>query len=154
VCRKMLFIALGVIVALVLAACGSDSENESANGNNGNDGNHSNDELKELKVEFNLPETADVDEEVELEAIVTYGDDLVKDADEVQFEYWVKGDEDNSVKVDADNNEDGTYTKTVTFDEDAIYELYAHTTARQMHTMPKKSIEIGDVDAEATDEEN
>jgi len=150
--KKISFIVLVVLISVVLASCGNDGGNEE----DAND-SHNGDDLKNLEVAFNLPETADVGEEVTLEAHVTYGDEKVDDADEVQFEYWKKGDDDNSVKVDADNNGDGTYTKTVTFEEDAIYEIYAHTTARQMHTMPKKSIEVGDVDADAdadTDEDD
>lgn len=85
-----------------------------------------------------------MDETVQLKATVTYGDEKVKGAEEMEFEYWEKGNEDNSTMVQSTNNEDGTYNAEVTFDHDGVYEIYAHTTARGMHTMPKKSITIGD----------
>src|SRR5699024_4109960 len=98
-------------------------------------------ELKMLEVDFVVPEEADVDETVELKAIVTYGDEKVDDADEMEFEYWMEGDRDNSTFVDGENNGDGTYTVDVTFDEGGTYDMYAHTTARALHTMPKKRLQ-------------
>jgi hypothetical protein len=55
--------------------------------------------------------------------------------------------------LEANNNEDGTYTAEVTFEEDGIYEIYAHTTARDMHTMPKKVVTIGDVSSQEVEDE-
>lgn len=124
--RKFL---LGVMLALVLtvvAACGGDD-----------------DEFTIVEVDFTVPETAEVGEEVELHAFVTYGDEDVTDA-EVVFEVWEIEDEDleDSVKFDGENNDDGSYTANFTFDEPGTYEMYAHTDARDMHTMPKKQIVI------------
>src|SRR5690625_5699538 len=67
-----------VLLALVLAmlvACNNDDEptNDEAT-------TDEEDELVALEVEFNVPETADADETVELEAIVTFGDEMVDDA--------------------------------------------------------------------------
>src|SRR5690625_3635753 len=89
------------------------------------------DELVALEVEFNVPETADADETVELEAIVTYGDEMVDDADEVEFEYWEGEDTDNSTTIDSVNEGEGRYTAEVEFEEDGVYSIYAHTTARE-----------------------
>src|SRR5699024_12180219 len=82
-----------------------------------NDAPDDSDELASLDVDFQLPESADLEETVELKAIVTYGDEKVTDA-EVEFEYWEKGDEENSTRIEAENNEDGTYTEDVSFDRD------------------------------------
>src|SRR5699024_12157386 len=79
-----------------------------------------------------------------LEAYVTYGDEAVPDADEVDFEIWEMCDKDNSEHETPTNNDDGTYTLEYTFEEDGIYEVYAHTTAHDMHTMPKKEIKVGE----------
>lgn len=146
--KRMLFIIIGIMISLTLVACGNDTDNESDSNLN-----EATNELKSLDVDFPLQETADVDEEVTLEASVTYGDEAVEDADEVVFEYWLKGDKDNSTKIESDNNEDGTYTQTVTFEEEGIYEIYAHTTAREMHTMPKKAINVGDVEADVDEDD-
>lgn len=100
-------------------------------------------ELKMLEVEFEVPKTAEVGETIELKAIVTYGGESVMEADTVKFEYWKKGKKDKSSMVKATNNGDGTYTAEVSFNHDGVYEMFAHTTAKQMHTMPKKSITVG-----------
>ena len=142
--NKRWMIGLISVLAL-LSACGDDE-----------DANQS-EKLKMLDVDFELPEEADVDETVELKATVTYGDEKVDDADEMEFEYWMENDQDNSTFIDGENNGDGTYTAEVTFDEDGVYELYAHTTARTLHTMPKKSITVGDGsdgDEEANNDDN
>ncbi|WP_106497842.1 FixH family protein [Lentibacillus sp. Marseille-P4043] len=128
--RKIIGIFIVVLLVTVLAACGED-EKESQDM-----------EPKALHVEFPVPDTTSVEEPVELKAIVTYGDEKVKDADEVKFEYWEKGNEDDSTMVEAKNNDDGTYTAEVTFDHEGEFEMYAHTTARDLHTMPKKSITV------------
>lgn len=121
----------------MLVACNGDSEQA--------------DELKMVEVDFELPEAADVDEKVELKATVTYGDDKVTEADQMDFEYWEESNRDDSTFVEGENNGDGTYTAEVSFEEDGVYEIYAHTTAEGIHTMPKKSITIGD--ASSTDDD-
>lgn len=130
--KIVMFLAIALLAVLV--ACNQDAEDET-------------DGLKTLEVDFELPETAEVGEDVELKATVTFGEELVVDADEVIFEYWPQGNEEASTKVDSKNNEDGTYTANVSFDQDGVYEIYAHTTARELHTMPKKSITIGDAES-------
>lgn len=127
--RKITLTLLTLVLAL-LSACGSDDETE---------------ELAALEVDFILPETAEPGESVTLEAIVTYGEELVEDADEVVFEYWLQGHEDDSTNVEGTHTSDGSYTAEVVFEEDGVYEIYAHTTARGLHTMPLKSIVVGDV---------
>lgn len=129
------------VLLTLLAACGNGEEADEV---------EETDELVPLEVEFNVPETAEPGETVELEAIVSYGDELVEDADEVNFEYWLTGNIDDSSEIDGVHTEDGRYTAEVTFPEDGTYEMYAHTTARGLHTMPLKSIIVGD-GGEATD---
>ncbi|MBO1002245.1 YtkA-like protein [Pseudogracilibacillus auburnensis] len=129
--RKGLFMLLLVFITALLVACG-DEKGDSV------------DELVSLDVEFIVPETADVGETVELKALVTYGDEPVTDADEVQFEVWETGKQDESDKIEAENHEDGTYTIDYTFEHDGVFEMYAHTTAHDLHTMPKKELTVGE----------
>lgn len=117
---------MGVLV-LSLAACGNKD-----------------DEVHFLEVEFNPPEQIEVGETIELKALVTFGDELVKDAQEVSFEVWEKNDRDNAEFYDGVNNKDGTYTYELSFDRDGIFEVYAHTTARDQHTMPLREIVVGE----------
>ena len=99
-------------------------------------------ELTVLQVEFIVPEIVEAGEEITLEAMVTYGEEIVTDADEVTFEYWEADHRENSILLDAYNHGDGTYSAKVVFEKDGVYEMYAHTTAKDMHTMPKKTITI------------
>ncbi|MFD1039380.1 FixH family protein [Virgibacillus byunsanensis] len=133
--RKSIWMLMFVLIIAVLAGCSNGTEKEKE---------QESEEVKSLGVEFKAPEKADVDETVELKAIVTYGDENVKDADEVKFEYWEKGNEEDSTMIETKNNQDGTYIAEVSFDHDGVYEMFAHTTAKDLHTMPKRSITIGE----------
>ncbi|NBJ70422.1 MULTISPECIES: FixH family protein [Clostridia] len=142
---KKIWMFIAVAVLLFITACGQGETNEK-------DTAASEEELKELKVDFKVPESAETGENVELKATVTYGEEKVADADEVVFEVWEKGNKDDSTKLDATNHEDGTYTAKITFEKDGVYEMYAHTTARELHTMPKKSITVGSGDSGQTED--
>lgn len=95
------------------------------------------------EVEFEPQPIAELGESVVLEAFVTYDGEPVLDAQEMNFEYWLEDDQEQSKIVDATNNQDGTYTIEVEFEEEGEYWIYAHTTARDIHTMPKRSIKVG-----------
>ncbi|API93655.1 hypothetical protein J32TS6_09040 [Virgibacillus pantothenticus] len=142
---KKIWIFIAVAVLLFITACGQETTKEK-------DAADSEEELKKLKVDFKVPESAEPGENVELKATVTYGEEKVTDADEVVFEVWEKGNKDDSTKLDSTNHEDGTYTAKITFDKDGVYEMYAHTTARDLHTMPKKFITVGSGDSGQTED--
>lgn len=120
-----------IFTVAILSACGDDTSNSS-------------DELLMLEVEFIVPDSVEVGETAELKAEVTYGDELESDA-EVKFEVWETEDEEreNSVTFDANNNGDGTYTADFTFEKETVYEMYAHTDAHHIHTMPRKEVPVG-----------
>lgn len=127
--KRISFVIVTVLALTLLAACGG--------------GNEESDELVPLEVNFIVPESIDVGETVELKAEVMYGDDVEKDA-VVKFEVWESGDEENSVMLEAENNGDGTYTADYTFEHDGVFEMYAHTDAQNLHTMPKKEVTVGE----------
>lgn len=133
--RKLNIIILGIILTFVISACGTENENEES---------EELEDLPTLEVAFDPPETAEVGETVELVAEVTYDNELVTDASQMDFEYWYEDEEDDSETVEAKNNDDGTYSVDVTFDKDGEYSIYAHTTAHELHTMPKASIEVSE----------
>ncbi|MBY7144072.1 FixH family protein [Virgibacillus sp. NKC19-3] len=135
---KKIWLLTVILAFTLLSACGSDDSTEEAVEGD------SEEELHELKVEFDVPETADVDETIEMKANVTYGEEDVADADEVVFEFWEAGNEEDSTMLEAENNEDGTYTAETAFEQDGVYEMYAHVTARTQHTMPKKEVTVGE----------
>lgn len=141
--RKGILFIFMLLTAGILVACGDDQQEDNLTDSG---------ELKELKVDFAVPETADPGDTVELKAMVTYGDDPVVDAQEVLFEVWETGHKEDGEKIEADNQEDGTYTLDYTFDDEAVYEMYAHTTANGSHVMPKKQIAVGDVEVNNEEE--
>lgn len=127
--RRYLFTFIVIAILSLLVACGNDDDLDG---------------LTMLDVEFEVPETAEVHEEVTLKATVTYGDELVKDPRQMDFEVWERGNRDEGEYIEADNHGDGTFTTKITFDHDGIFEMYAHTTAHGQHYMPKKEIVIGE----------
>lgn len=135
--KKIISLVIVLLLAF-LAACGNGGAADET------------EELAVLEVEFMVPETADPRETVELEAVVTYGGEAVEDADEVVFEYWLLGHEGDSSEVEATHAADGSYVADVVFPEDGVYEIYAHTTAKGIHTMPLKSIVVGKGEEAAT----
>lgn len=108
-------------------------------------------ELPVLEVDFDVPEHVEVGETIDLTAHVTFDDEPVEDAREVLFEVWTQGHADDSVEIEGVHQEDGTYTASFTFEEEAVYEMYAHTTARELHVMPLETVIAGD--AEPSEEE-
>ncbi|MGP4042063.1 FixH family protein [Gracilibacillus sp. D59] len=136
-----------ILCTLALTACASQAENDEQQ--------QEDVEVKGIHVEFELPKQAKVGESVLLQTTVTYGEDeLVTDAEEMKFEYWKVDDEKNTVSVEATNHEDGTYSSEVKFEEPGTYEIYAHTTAKGLHTMPKKAITITGEQQENHDQES
>ncbi|MDE0583495.1 MULTISPECIES: FixH family protein [Planococcus] len=126
-----------VLVMLLLAACG---EEDSSAGTG---------ELpQQVEVEFNTEETAEPGEEVRLSATVTQGTEAVEDADEVVFEVWQSGARENSEMLEASHTQDGVYEHSWTVEEEGLYFIQAHTTARRMHVMPKMELTVGDPDPE------
>src|SRR5690625_4019379 len=140
--RKKWWVLIVILVLGALSACNNDNDELSTDGGN-----------VPLNVEFEPSETIEVGEPLELKAIVTYGDEKVEDADEVNFEYWEGPDQENTTTIDSTNNGDGTYTAEVTFDHDGVFSIYAHTTARDLHTMPKREVVVGE-GAEYPDDNN
>ena len=135
--KKWSMFALLLILGIVLAAC---------NGETDEDGNLDDleEELAVLEVDLQVNESVEVGETLEMLSEVTFGDEVVTDAAEVDYEIWEKGERDDATFIDADNHEDGTYTAETAFDDDGIYHVQVHVTARDMHTMPEQEVTVGE----------
>lgn len=142
--KKKIFFILIALMA-VLAAC-SNNEADTAE-----EEDTDSMELPVLEVDFDVPVHVEVGETIDLTAHVTFDDEPVEDAREVLFEVWTQGHADDSVEIEGVHQEDGTYTASFTFEEEAVYEMYAHTTARELHVMPLETVIAGD--AEPSEEE-
>ena len=108
----------------------------------------------EVIVEVLTPEKLNVGEATTLEVKVTQGGEAVNDADSVDFEVWESGLRDEGTMIDGEFTEDGVYTAEYTFDHDGVYYMYAHTTARGMHVMPKQQFIVGNPDMSKVLEDN
>lgn len=87
-----------------------------------------------------------VGESIQLAARVSQNGEAVADADEVKFEVWESGMREDGETLQGTLTEDGVYAADFTFDHDGVYYLFAHTTARGMHVMPKQELIVGNPD--------
>ncbi|MDP5275579.1 FixH family protein [Chengkuizengella axinellae] len=84
-------------------------------------------------------------EPVTIEAIVTLDSEKIEDASEVKFEFKNESREESTFAYGSHQGE-GVYSVEETFNEDGVYSVTAHVTARNMHNMPKKQFIVGNVD--------
>ncbi len=145
---KKLLISLAVIAG-VLAGCNNANSSKTDDSTSHNEGT-----AVEVKVDIQTPEKVKVGKDVELAAHVTQGGENVDDADEVKFEVWESGNRDNGQMLEGKLDKDGIYKATTKFDHDGVYYMYAHTTARGLHTMPKQKIVAGNPDMSKVKEDN
>lgn len=131
-------IAALVMATMTLVGCSDEQATEVNSQQEGT--------LEEVMVEFQTPTELAVNEEVVLSVKVTQGDEAVDDADSVEFEVWESGMRDASEMIDGHLTEDGVYEAKYTFDHDGVYYMFAHTTARGLHVMPKQELTVGTPD--------
>ncbi|WP_194287463.1 FixH family protein [Gracilibacillus oryzae] len=139
--KKLLLVML--LVSLILAACGNPGEEESNAADSASDDAEV---LAALEVNFiTEPDVFLPGQEETIQVKVTHGEEPVEDADEVLFEIWEKGKRDESVSIESEHEGEGVYALAHTFEEQGIYEVTAHVTARAMHTMPTQEFNVGNV---------
>lgn len=139
--KTLLFLTMGII-ALFVSACGNSNGDEPAEKDNN---------MEPIEAKLDVPEKSGKGQAVALSTKVTQGDENVDDADEVKYEIWKNGHKDESEMIEAKHEKDGVYTAEKTFDEDGIYTVQVHVTARDMHTMPKAEIAVGNTEGEDQD---
>jgi len=142
---KKLFLTLAM-AAILAVGCGAEDDSV--------DTLSSGEIPVEVIVEVLTPEKLNVGEATTLEVKVTQGGEVVNDADSVDFEVWESGLRDEGTMIDGEFTEDGVYTAEYTFDHDGVYYMYAHTTARGMHVMPKQQFIVGNPDMSKVLEDN
>ena len=142
---KKLFLTLAM-AAVLAVGCGAEDDSVDTLGNG--------EVPVEIIVEVLTPEKLNVGEATTLEVKVTQSGEAVNDADSVDFEVWESGLRDEGTMIDGEFTEDGVYTAEYTFDHDGVYYMYAHTTARGMHVMPKQQFIVGNPDMSKVLEDN
>lgn len=134
--KKLAWLAVPL---MLLAACGTDEAETTGAGNS----------LEEIEVAFHTPSQAEPAEEIVLSVSVAQGGEVVEDADEVVYEVWESGNRTESEMITAEHTEKGVYEAETSFEEEGLYFVQAHTTARRMHKMPKHELTIGDPDPDS-----
>ncbi|WP_080844185.1 FixH family protein [Cytobacillus gottheilii] len=134
--KKWIF-SLGLL-SVVLAGCGNDGGEDRAD-------NEAVPAIIEASLE--VPENAEVGNEVSFTVTVMQANEPVDDADEVVFEIWKGEEREQSEELEAVSEGEGKYTVKKSFEEDGIYSVQSHVTARDLHTMPKKTIMVGNTEA-------
>lgn len=97
-----------------------------------------------IEVELTVPEQGNANEPVTLTTHVTQDGENVEDASEVEYEIWEEGKKEESIHVETSNDKEGIYSAETIFETDGMYHVQVHVTARDMHIMPEKMIQIGD----------
>ncbi|MDT8861422.1 FixH family protein [Alkalihalobacillus sp. MEB130] len=134
--KKWGIVGLLIGLLLLVTACGQTEEEQGSTGVV--------DELTVIEVDLDVPELAEVGEVVTFSSAVTQGDDLVEDANEVIYEIWKEGQKEESVMIEADVQNGHIYLLDYIFDEEGLYHVQTHVTARGLHRMPTAQISIGD----------
>ncbi len=111
------------------------------------DSNHDeHDSLSMVEVDLMLkPENPAANEEVTFTAHVTQDGENVEDANEVMFEIYMDGQEEDHDMIEVEHSGDGEYTFTKSFEMEGKYFVISHVTARDMHNMPRKEFHVGEM---------
>jgi len=143
---KIFQLLIFILVLILATACSSNTE-EKSEGNNGSETVSAEEEPQVVEANIILPDTIFPKEEVTLKVEVTQGKEVVEDANEVMFEIW-QDDKEKSEMVEAKHEGNGIYSITKLFEQDGMYYVQTHVTARDMHVMPKKQLIVGQVSDE------
>lgn len=130
---KKLVAALSIV--LLFGACSNSEEDK------GTKSGHE-EQLHMLNVKIGLPfDEIRANANQTFSADVSYGDEVVKDADEVMFEFREKSEEKGKMII-AEHEADGKYVASYTFDKPGEYIITAHVTARSTHNMPSEKVQV------------
>ncbi|KXZ20231.1 hypothetical protein AXI59_15050 [Bacillus nakamurai] len=121
-------------MVFLLSSCGGGSDKTAAT-----------DEPKALEVKLTGPKTVKPHEKAEYQADVFYGDERVTDADEVMFEVWKEGKKGSS-KTSKAKEENGAYHLRTEFEEEGVYTIQSHVTAKKQHNMPTLNVRVGNAE--------
>jgi hypothetical protein len=143
--RKFTIFVLITMFSLIVSACGDGNENNASD---------QDEKLEPIQVNLDVPEKSDKGEKVVFSTVVTHGEEKVEDASEVKYEVWKEGQKEKSEMIEAKNEKNGIYEAEKTFEEDGLYTVQVHVTARDMHTMPKAEIQIGEAESHGHSEES
>lgn len=123
-----------IFMSLLMSGCSNETHNVKVS---------SQGSTEEVVVEIKTdPKEITINHQIEIQALVTQGNEPVTDADDVEFELWKDGEKKHE-KIQAVHQGEGKYTINKSFSIEGVYYIIAHTNARGMHTMPEIRISVG-----------
>lgn len=143
--KRILTIILAIGLIGILAACGATKKEETTK---------ETPELVQIEVALTVTEEVAIGETVEMSTFVTMGEKKLDDASEVIYEVWEEGKKEESIKISSVNEGDGIYTAETKFEHDGIFNVQVHVTAENQHTMPIKTVTVGDVEVSGEEAEH
>ncbi|EJW15682.1 FixH family protein [Paenibacillus alvei] len=146
--KNKLIVLIMAIGAMLLTGCGNSSGSSSSSAGHEGHAGHGSGAMQEgnhempamIKVELQVPKEVKSNEAATISARVTQDDKAVDDADKVEFELWMDGEEHEM--IEGKPVKDGTYQFEKTFKKAGTYTVISHVTARDMHSMPKKQFTV------------
>ncbi|MDQ0206520.1 FixH family protein [Alkalicoccobacillus murimartini] len=114
------------------------------------------DTLDSLQADLSAPSETALHEMITLSVRVTFGDEAVTDAKDVDFEIWRNGERDSGSTIAAETSGSGVYTVETSFKEDGIYHVQAHVSLEDNDITSSQRVIAGDVsesDLEAAEQE-
>lgn len=134
--------ATGLFFLVLLVGCSSETSKDHDMMNMDMDMS-SDESLTPIKVDILLPDPMHTNQKHVLQAKVTQGDQAVDDAKEVVFEVW-RSDEEKHDKIKGVLAQDGIYEAEVEFAAPGEYQVTAHVSARDLHTMPTAKFTVSE----------
>lgn len=104
--------------------------------------------LDPIEVQLTTETELSVNEEIVTQALITQKEVPISDVEEVVFEIWQHGNPDSYRYVEGTLVGNGVYEVTWKANEDGVYYIFYHVTAKGMHRMEKHQFVFGDVDVE------
>ncbi|TDQ34618.1 FixH family protein [Aureibacillus halotolerans] len=104
-----------------------------------------------IEVELKIDQNVETEAAVNIQAIITEEEKPVDTAQvgKVTFEFWKAGDRQQSWEEQGTLAEAGVYTADTSFNEEGVYYVQSHVTARGTHAMPKEQVIAGNVSEDA-----
>ncbi|WP_088102429.1 FixH family protein [Halalkalibacter urbisdiaboli] len=123
-----------LLIIIIISACGSNEKNSGGQM----------ELVQPIEVEVDSVEKAEVGENITITSVISQGEEVVEDANEVMYEVWKEEDKGSSVMLEPSEIEGHIYRLHHTFDEAGLYHIQVHVTAREMHRMPTIKIQVGE----------
>lgn len=101
-----------------------------------------------LEIDVILPEDVPLNKPALFQAILRQGDNMVDDAQVVQFTIWRNGNPNQVDRIEATNDGNGVYSAEKAIHEDGLYYVKVQASANGSRVMPTKQFIVGELSEE------